>query len=117
MQFWDTDGKLKSVWILIFFITSILFNLLNVRRFGHIEYWLTTVKVITIVGLIFLGILLPMGASVETRRLGTDGQPAFHNPTAIENLTDLTAVPCASSKLPCLDPPGFPCIVNFGLRS
>jgi len=78
----------------------VLFNLLNVRRIGEIEYWLTILKVTTIIGLISLGILLPMGVSVGTRKLGTVGQVEAQN---------LIAVPCPSSALPCLDAPGFPC--------
>lgn len=107
MQFWDKSDNLKSVWITIFLLVPLLFNLLNVRRIGEIEYWLTIVKVTTIVGLIILGIVLPMGASVGSRQLGTDGESTLHN---------LTAVACSSSTMPCLDPPGFPCTFLRSLR-
>lgn len=94
ISFWLPDVN-YAVWISLFFVTSVLFNLLNVRRFGEVEYWLTVVKIATIVGLIILGVLLPMGASVGTRLLKAD-----------------SLAPCPPNPAPeeCLEPPGFPCI-------
>lgn len=99
MSFWpglssDVD---RYIWITIFFIAIVLFNLLNVRRYGEIEYWLTVVKLETIVGLIVLGILLPMGASAGTRLLRNVS-------------TTLAACPANPGPQECLDNPGFLCI-------
>jgi len=57
--------------VTIFLVIPIGFNLLNLRRYGEIEFWLTTIKVVMIVLLIVLGVLLPMGASPRTPLLGT----------------------------------------------
>lgn len=101
MSTWVVEEKYKYVWISIFFLLIVLFNLLNVRRYGEIEFWLTVVKLATIVGLIFLGLILVMGALWSSRQLGTQ---------------DNTAIPCPSDCLTtavqqglCLDIPGFGC--------
>ena len=50
MYYWfpNVSGYL---WIAIFFILPIFFNLLNVRRIGAIEFTFTAIKVCTLVGL------------------------------------------------------------------
>src|SRR5437773_1085234 len=68
--FW-LPGVNSAVWITVFLIIPLVFNNWNVRRYGEIEYWLTVTKIATIVGIIILGVVLPMGASSETRLLGT----------------------------------------------
>jgi len=99
MSIWIVDEKYKYVWISFYFILIVLFNLLNVRRYGEIEFWLTVIKIATIIGLIFLGLLLAMGAMGGSRRLGT---------------LDNNAIPCPNNCLStavqegiCLDIPGF----------
>jgi amino acid permease len=89
----------KEVWILVISIACILFNNFRVRRYGEVEYWLTVVKVCTVVGIILAGIILPMNASPNQRLLGTDlaGNP----------------VPCSqtASNYTCVAAPGFNCII------
>ena len=98
MSFWVTKTTLTSaLWITIAMAIPFTFNMLNVRKYGEIEFWLTTVKVATVVGIIILGILLPMGASTATLLLGTDDQ---HHP-----------IPCSDPTLDrCVPQPGFNCI-------
>lgn len=71
ISFWAQDDNLAAVWITIFFLAIILFNLLNVRNLGEIEFWLALTKIEGIVVLIILGLVLSMGARVGTRQLGT----------------------------------------------
>ena len=101
MTFWKTPLPLPA-WIAIFLAIPILFNLFNVRRYGEIEFWLTSLKVTLIVGLIFLGVLLPMGASTRGPLLGTDSQ--YHPVDCSENVRGA-----------CLLPPGFNCLNLFDL--
>jgi amino acid permease len=102
MAFWLPNDKYNpSIWISVFLVIPVLFNMFNVRRYGEIEFWLTVIKLITIVGLIVLGILLPMNASPTTRLLGTD-------------LDTLELVECPSSdvvsgNVTCVGTPGFGC--------
>lgn len=98
MDLWlpDQHKYPSEIWIVVFLIIPLLFNNFNVRRFGEIEYWLTVIKVVTIMGIIVLGVLLPMTASPNTRLLGTssDGE---------------TPIQCPTNSTICLDPPGFGC--------
>ena len=101
MAFWfpNHDKYNSSIWITVFLFIPVLFNNFNVRRYGEIEFWLTVTKVATIIGIIFLGVLLPMGASSATRLLGTD-------------LNTLELVPCPSdltANITCVGTPGFDC--------
>src|SRR5579859_4795104 len=52
MATWVPEEKYRYVWITIFFIILFLFNLLNVRRYGEIKFWMTVVKLLTIVRII-----------------------------------------------------------------
>lgn len=98
MSFWIPMVEINSaVWISIFLPLSISFNLFNVRRYGEIEYWLTAIKVISCIGIIILGLVLPMDASPRTRLLGTTD--------------DHQLIPCPNPGTSnCLPPPGFGCI-------
>lgn len=73
IRFWTTSVS-QYLLVAIFLAIPVAFNLLNVRRYGEIEFWLTTIKVGLIVLLIVLGILLPMGASPENMLLGTSSE-------------------------------------------
>ena len=75
MKFW-TNAVPQWVWILMALIIPVLFNLLNVRRNGEIEYWLTMTKIIMLVLLMITGLLIAIGASPGPYLLGTD--PNFH---------------------------------------
>jgi amino acid permease len=71
MAFWVDPDKIHAwVGITAFILIPALFNFLKVRRFGELEFGLTAIKLITIVGLIVLGVVLPWGASAGNRKLG-----------------------------------------------
>lgn len=63
--YWNPDGRYYPIYIAVFFIFTILFNFLYVRKLGEIEYSLTTLKIITILGLIAVGLLIAMGLSTN----------------------------------------------------
>lgn len=90
---WDPDQRYHALWITMFFIVPIIFNFLYVRNLGEIEYWLTAIKIITILGLIITGILIAVGLSTEPR-LGTSSQ--------------YTPLPCSANEIGnCVSPPGL----------
>src|SRR5579862_5331923 len=100
MSLWtDANG---AIWIAGIWLVVVILNLLNVRRYGEVEFWLTSVKVWGILVIIALGILLPLGASVGTRKLG------FGDDNAV--------VPCLAAAH-CLDPPGFNCLSSQAKRA
>lgn len=95
MRFWTADTQ-PAIWISVYAILPIAFNLFNVRRYGEIEFWLTVAKVAMCVGLIVLGFILAMGASPYPPLLGTSPED--------------NVVPCANTtENNCVSPPGFSC--------
>ena len=60
--------RFVGVFITVFLIAIVTINYLGIRFFGEIEFWLSTVKVLTILGLILLGIIIAAG--------GVPGSPA-----------------------------------------
>ncbi|PKX95239.1 putative amino acid permease [Aspergillus novofumigatus IBT 16806] len=69
LQYW-TDNFPGWAISLIFLIVVILFNVLSVRVYGEIEYWLSLLKVITIIIFIILGIAVNCGANKEHKYIG-----------------------------------------------
>jgi yeast amino acid transporter len=78
----------------------VIFNFFNVRRYGEIEFWMTAIKVTVIVGIIVLGVVLPMNGSTVTRLLGTD---PHHNLIVCND-------PATDN---CVEPPGFNCKISL----
>ena len=71
MSFWvSTDSVNAGVWIAIFLVVIVVINILGVRFFGEIEFWLSCVKVITCLGLIILLLVIALGGGPTHDRLG-----------------------------------------------
>jgi amino acid transporter len=63
IQEWKSKEEVNpGVWIAVFLVVIIFINYFGVRFFGEIEFWLSSIKVVTIVGIIFLSFLLAVGA-------------------------------------------------------
>ena len=98
--------KMDETWknaiaILFFLFIPPLINLLMVRIYGELEFWLTLIKIIAIVGLIIAGIVIAAGG-VPSPLLGTN--------------SDFRPVPCSENNAtigPCLSPPGFECCTLY----
>jgi amino acid transporter len=45
-------------------------NFAGIRFFGEFEFWLSSVKVVTLIGLILLGIMMDAGANPSLRKIG-----------------------------------------------
>jgi yeast amino acid transporter len=95
IQFWDPNPKLPWLWIVMFWVAALGINLFGVRKLANVGFLFTVLKVLLILGLIVLGIVLPMSAATSKQELGT--------------LNNLTMVPCNLSQAPCLQTPGFTC--------
>jgi len=60
-----------AVWITIILVTILLLNIVAVPIFGEAEFWFASIKLITIIGLIIVGIVLFFGGGPEQHsRLG-----------------------------------------------
>ncbi|KAI0307842.1 amino acid permease [Multifurca ochricompacta] len=64
VDFWDKNTNLNSLWIIICIIVVFL------GAYGEAEFIFASIKVLTIVGLIILGIILDLGGGPDHDRLG-----------------------------------------------
>ncbi|KAF2745555.1 hypothetical protein M011DRAFT_479057 [Sporormia fimetaria CBS 119925] len=63
IQEWKSKDEVNpGVWIAVFLVVIICINYFGVKFFGEFEFWLSSVKVVTIVGVILLSFLLAVGA-------------------------------------------------------
>jgi amino acid transporter len=67
--FWNHHIS-AAVWITICLVVVIAINLLGAGAYGEAEFWFASIKVITITGLIILGIVLDLGGGPNHDRLG-----------------------------------------------
>ncbi|KAI0321691.1 amino acid permease [Amylostereum chailletii] len=70
VNYWDSDTNLNSVWIILFLLVVVVINFLGAGAYGEAEFIFASIKVITIVGLIILGIVLDLGGGPDHDRLG-----------------------------------------------
>ncbi|KAL5519449.1 hypothetical protein ACEPAH_1132 [Sanghuangporus vaninii] len=71
MQFWKSpDDVSPAVWITMSLVIVVFINLLGVGVYGECEFIFSSLKVITIVGLIILGIVLDLGGGPSHDRIG-----------------------------------------------
>ncbi|GAA5934760.1 hypothetical protein JCM10213_007856 [Rhodosporidiobolus nylandii] len=69
LSFW-TNAVPVGAWIAIFLVLCILLNLIGVRVFGEIEFWMSFLKVVTLTGLIILGLVIDLGGAPGHDRIG-----------------------------------------------
>ena len=65
MNYWNVQLNWLPALIFLFFITAI--NLIHVRAYGELEYWLSLLKVVTIVIFILLSIAVNAGGNTDHR--------------------------------------------------
>ncbi|KAF8344211.1 dicarboxylic amino acid permease [Cantharellus anzutake] len=71
IRYWDTHLRVHiAVWMVIFISLVFLVNMLGVRVFGELEFWLSSIKVITLTGLILFGIIVDLGGNPKHDRIG-----------------------------------------------
>ncbi|PLW13958.1 hypothetical protein PCANC_13978 [Puccinia coronata f. sp. avenae] len=69
VNYW-TKSVNNAVWITIFLIIVALINLGGGRFYAEFEFWFASIKVVTIVGLIILGIILDAGGGPDHDAIG-----------------------------------------------
>ncbi|KAF1970616.1 hypothetical protein BU23DRAFT_473516 [Bimuria novae-zelandiae CBS 107.79] len=63
IQYWCPPDRVNpGVFIAVFLVVIIAINYFGIRFFGELEFWLSSIKVVVIVGVIFLSFLLAVGA-------------------------------------------------------
>ncbi|KAL1756244.1 amino acid permease-domain-containing protein [Schizophyllum commune] len=68
LQFWGVE----RAWIasLVFWVFLVTTNSINVKAYGELEYWLSLLKVLTIIVFIILGILVNVGVNTDHHYIG-----------------------------------------------
>ena len=71
IQYWVDRSKVNpGVFIAVFLVAIIAINYLGIRFFGELEFWLSSIKVLTICGLIILSLVLMLGGGPDHDRKG-----------------------------------------------
>jgi amino acid transporter len=71
IQYWvDRDRINPGVFIAVFWVAIVSINYFGIRFFGEFEFWLSTTKVIVIVGIIILSLVLALGGGPDHDRKG-----------------------------------------------
>ncbi|KAK5462798.1 amino acid transporter [Exophiala xenobiotica] len=71
IQYWvDRDKINPGVFIAVFWVAIVCINYFGIRFFGEFEFWLSTIKVIVIVGVIILSLILALGGGPDHDRKG-----------------------------------------------
>lgn len=85
IQEWKTAKEVNpGVWIAVFLIAIISINYFGIKFFGELEFWLSSIKVVTIVGVIILSFLLAVGAGPRP----ATGFKYYHKPGAFKPYID-----------------------------
>ncbi|GEQ69475.1 hypothetical protein JCM33374_g3147 [Metschnikowia sp. JCM 33374] len=80
IQYWNSSIN-PSVWIAIFYVVICSINLFGVKGYGEVEFSLSIIKVLAVIGFIILGICLICGAGDE----GYIGGQYWHKPGAFNH--------------------------------
>ncbi|KAK5109888.1 hypothetical protein LTR62_006495 [Meristemomyces frigidus] len=71
IQYWCPPDKVNpGVFIAVFLVVIIAINYLGIRFFGEIEFWLSSIKVLVIIGLIILMVILAAGGGPNHEATG-----------------------------------------------
>ncbi|KAJ8084938.1 hypothetical protein AAF712_004532 [Marasmius tenuissimus] len=70
IDYWTGSDKLNPLWISICLLVVVGINVLGAGAYGEAEFIFASIKVITIVGLIILGIVIDLGGGPNHDRIG-----------------------------------------------
>ncbi|KAF2104615.1 amino acid permease Dip5 [Rhizodiscina lignyota] len=71
IQYWCPRDRVNpGAFIAVFLVVIIFINYFGVRVFGELEFWLSSIKVLVIVGLIILSLILALGGGPDHDRKG-----------------------------------------------
>ncbi|CAF2039854.1 unnamed protein product [Rotaria magnacalcarata] len=76
IRYWTGSVNI-AVWITIFLIAILIINLFGVRGYGEVEFYVSIIKVIAVLGFIILGIVLVFGGGPNHEYVGGK---YWHNP-------------------------------------
>ncbi|KDQ61057.1 hypothetical protein JAAARDRAFT_152071 [Jaapia argillacea MUCL 33604] len=71
IQYWiDRDTVNPGVWISIFLVVILCINYFGISFFGEFEFWLSSIKILTLCGLMILSLVLALGGGPDRDRKG-----------------------------------------------
>jgi len=70
IDFWDKNTNLNSAWVSMCLVVVVAINFMGAGAYGEAEFIFASIKVLTITGLIILGIILDLGGGPDHDRLG-----------------------------------------------
>lgn len=80
IQYWNTSVN-PAVWVAIFYVVICSINMFGVKGYGEVEFVLSIIKVIAVIGFIILGICIVCGVGDQ----GYIGGRYWHNPGAFNH--------------------------------
>ena len=73
LQYWVPRTKVNpGAFITVFLVAIVLINYFGIRFFGEFEFWLSSIKVVVIIGLIILSLVLVCGGGPDHHATGFD---------------------------------------------
>jgi amino acid transporter len=85
INYWNKTVS-NGVWITICLIVVVVINFLGAGMYGEAEFWFASIKVLTITGLIILGIIISAGGGPEGEKIGFK---YWKDPGAFNNYADI----------------------------
>lgn len=69
INYWNKTVN-NGVWIAVCLIVVLAINFAGAGVYGECEFWFASIKILTIVGLIILGIILTAGGGPDGQKIG-----------------------------------------------
>lgn len=64
VNYWIPPERISNaVWIIIFLVIVVAINFCGAKVYGEAEFWFASIKILTILGLIILGIIIDAGGA------------------------------------------------------
>ncbi|KAH8811151.1 amino acid permease [Xylogone sp. PMI_703] len=71
LQYWVPRERVNpGVWIAVFLVVIVLINVFGVRFFGELEFWMSSIKVGVVLGVILLSLILACGGGPNHKATG-----------------------------------------------
>ncbi|GAB1310638.1 Proline-specific permease-like protein [Madurella fahalii] len=80
LNYWETPVP-SAVWITLILVVCLALNIIAVGVFGEAEFWFASIKLITIIGLIIVGIVIMAGGAPNGDAIGF---AYWHDPGAFK---------------------------------
>lgn len=70
ISFWDKNTDHLGIYVAVMLVGIVLINIAGVKYFGEFEFWFAALKIVTLVGLIILGLVVDLGGAPDHDRRG-----------------------------------------------